>query len=138
MAQEFAYDTTPSAAALMAELWQLSNPEQKVVVRKIFPKMGEVGYQVVPVTMCPPAMPHRAKPKPNLAGLEVKTVVPVEARTDLQEVTLKLLQETKAYLGVEINGKLAWMGKSTLYRFEIKGDEVIITADVKLLKKRGL
>jgi hypothetical protein len=66
------------------------------------------------------------------------TAAKVQPVGDLVTVRLPLAQETKAYLGVEFDGKVAWFGKTTVSSFEIDGEQLVMTLPRKVAAKRGI
>jgi hypothetical protein len=54
----------------------------------------------------------------------------------LATVTLPLVQETPAYVGVEIAGRTAWFGRGTLVGLVVGGGQATITMARKALLKR--
>jgi len=118
------YETKDIASIILEKLIK-RNPSNKYTMAKV-----TAGWQVVPITQCPPFMPP-AKPLP------VKPVRKPEPTTgESVVVEVKFVQETKAYF--EIEHEKRWLHKSHVIASEIVNGMLRFTTTPKSVNQLGL
>ena len=95
-----------------------------------------LGYQVVEVKRVGWWGP--VPTTPSLETLLGTAPAPVARPVALATVTLPLVQETPAYVGVAVAGKTAWFGRATLVALVTGGGQATLTLARKAIEKRGL
>ena len=117
------YSDKAVADAIAAKLMQTKG--KKYEVFKV-----SAGFQVCPITVCPPAKPFQVK-KPSYNGASSGDVV---------IVTMKFQAESPKYLSVvNDEGKLMHFGKGTLIDWEIEDNKTVkLKMSKAVAKKRGL
>jgi len=118
------YETKNIASLILKKLVK-RNPTNKYTMARV-----TAGWQVVPITQCPPFMPP-AKPLPVKP---VRKPEPVVGETVMVEV--KFVQETKAYF--EIEHEKRWLHKSHVISSEIVNDILRFTTTPKSVNQLGL
>ena len=105
----------------------------------VYPVTGKadgrcLGYQVVEIRRVGwwGQVPTMASPE-TLRGT---APAPVAKPVALATLTLPLVQETPAYVGVELAGKTAWFGRGTLVSLVIGGGQATLTMARKVIEKR--
>lgn len=110
------------------------NPNQKYHVVKV-----TTGFQVAPVTVGKPSAVFD-KPAPVATPKEqaAKTPKVVDAAKQVM-VMLPLQGQSPAYLNVVLDGKVTYVGKSTVISYQVdeEAGTVLMVMDRKLAKKRG-
>lgn len=120
--------------------------QKKYIVMKV-----TTGWQVAPVTTCPsavppwPPAPYPVKgalqpngalyKKPSTSGVSKATS---SASHETATVKIACTQETPKYIGVMLDGKEAWIGKSTLISYAIVDGMATMQMPMAIAKKRGL
>ena len=100
----------------------------------------DLGFQVVEIRQCRSAMPPRI-PLPVSPGaaqlIALTPLTPVIPAAAIASVTLPCFEESRAYIGVVIDGVNRWFGKTTLVGWEIAEGKVTLRLPRKQLIKRG-